>query len=100
MAESLLESIVINSGRSLIRAAGSFSEGDINAQSGTDNISWRDLAAYVDSYPLVQDLEIDLGVSGSLSEMTVSMHARAEGNGNASVCAYGFAGRKCHADSS
>ncbi|MDX1590500.1 MAG: translocation/assembly module TamB domain-containing protein [Balneolaceae bacterium] len=74
-----LESIVINSGRSLIRAAGSFSDGDINAQSGTDNISWRDLAAYVDSYPLVQDLEIDLGVSGSLSELTISMHARAEG---------------------
>jgi hypothetical protein len=74
-----LESLVINSGRSLVRAAGSYSETDIQGQSGTDILSWRDLAAYVNNYPLVRDLEIDLGVSGSLSEWVVSLHARADG---------------------
>lgn len=75
-----LESFVLNSGRSLIQVAGSYSdEGDVRAQSGLNRISWRDLAEYMEDFPLVRDLEINIGASGSLSELTLSLHAQAEG---------------------
>ncbi|PWN07910.1 translocation/assembly module TamB domain-containing protein [Rhodohalobacter mucosus] len=75
-----LESFVLNTGRSLVQAAGSYStDGDVRAQSGLNRISWRDIAVYMEDFPLASDLEVNLGASGSLSELTLSMHAQADG---------------------
>jgi autotransporter translocation and assembly factor TamB len=75
-----LESLVINSGRSMLQAAGSYrDEGNVNGQIGLNRISWRDLAAYMEGLPLVRDMEMNLGVSGSLDDLTLSLYAQAEG---------------------
>jgi hypothetical protein len=75
-----LESLVINSGRTLLKADALYTENE-EVETGVEMapLSWKDLAAYVEDLPLQQDISMKLGVSGRLSDLNVTVHVESPG---------------------
>lgn len=75
-----LESLVINSGRSLLESKATYSPDDqIQANADFAPLSWQDISAYVDDLPLQQDLTMQLSVGGSLNNLNASINLSATG---------------------
>jgi hypothetical protein len=81
-----LERLVVNTGRTALTATAGYEEGRpepgddrVTAEAELKPLSWRDIAAYAEDLPLVQDLDIELGLSGTMSELGISLTARAAG---------------------
>lgn len=75
-----LESLVINTGRTYLNANAEYdSDNEVGARVDAAPVSWRDLASYLDGLPLQQDIEMELGAEGSLSDLTLSLLSEAPG---------------------
>lgn len=75
-----LDSIVINTGRSMLRGSAEYEEGgEINQQLELSPLSWQDLANYTADAPLRQNLQIELGASGMLDNMQLTLDASGTG---------------------
>lgn len=75
-----LESLIINTGRSYLNANAAYaSENEVRARADAAPVSWLDLAAYLDGLPLQQNVEMELGAEGSLSDLTLSLRSEAPG---------------------
>src|SRR6056297_401632 len=76
-----LESLVMNTGRTMLRGQAKISEENkLGAELEFSPLSTRDLDAYLDSLNLVgQDVRIRLGAEGTLEQFTVSINASANG---------------------
>ena len=75
-----LESLVINSGRSLLESKLTIGEAEtVEGLATFSPLSYRDLLAYADELPLQQDLEISLRAGGTLSDMELALDLQAPG---------------------
>ena len=75
-----LESLVINTGRTLLEAGGDFEPGgELNQHTELKPLSRRDLALYLEDLPLRQDLNITFTARGTLDSLTLSLQATAHG---------------------
>jgi hypothetical protein len=75
-----LESLVINTGRTMLNANAYYEEDEeVQADAEMTPISWRDIAAYVKDLPLQQDIRMELGVSGRLTDLKISVRASSTG---------------------
>lgn len=75
-----LESLVLNTGRSALRASAEYREPDqIQQQTEVSPLSWQDLALYAEDLPLRQDLYIRLGAEGTLDNLNLSLFVTAAG---------------------
>jgi hypothetical protein len=75
-----LETLVVNTGRTLLSASAFYEEDEeVRADVEMAPVSWRDIAAYVEDLPLQQDIRMELGVSGRLSDLQISVRAASAG---------------------
>ena len=75
-----LESLVLNSGRTLFEANARYlPDAELEGRATLQPLSRHDISAYLDDLPLRQDLNIELGAEGSLENLTVSVLANAGG---------------------
>lgn len=75
-----LDSIVINTGRSVLRGSARYEEGgEIDQKAELSPLSWRDIAEYSADTPIEQNLQIELGASGTLDNLQLTLDA--SGNG-------------------
>ncbi|MDR9364469.1 MAG: translocation/assembly module TamB domain-containing protein [Balneolaceae bacterium] len=75
-----LDSIVINTGRSVLRGSARYGEdGEIEQEAELSPLSWRDIAEYSAEAPIEQNLEIELGATGTLENLEFDVDA--SGNG-------------------
>jgi autotransporter translocation and assembly factor TamB len=76
-----LEKLVIGTGNSMLKSTGFASAADsaveLNIQ--TQPLSWRDITSYARDFPLRQDVQIDVGLSGQPEQFTFSLKAGANG---------------------
>ncbi|REL38911.1 hypothetical protein DYD21_02865 [Rhodohalobacter sp. SW132] len=83
-----LESLVVNTGRSLLRARASYDDGErITGEAELAPIARNDIEAYLEEYPLKKDLQIGLTAEGSLTDLNISVTADAGTGGNFSLSA-------------
>lgn len=75
-----LESLVINTGRSMLNASSEFELPDeITGSAQLLPLDWRDIAAYVENLPLEQNLQIEVGAEGTFADLNVNLTASAPG---------------------
>ncbi|MDZ7720114.1 MAG: translocation/assembly module TamB domain-containing protein [Balneolaceae bacterium] len=75
-----LDSIVINTGRSVLRGSAQYEEGgEISQQLQVSPLSWRDVAEYTAEAPIEQNLQIELGANGTLDNLQLTLDASGEG---------------------
>ncbi len=75
-----LESLLINSGRSMLNAKSDYRLPDeVTASLQMDPLDWRDIAAYVEDLPLQQNLQIEIGAEGTLSALELNLSATSRG---------------------
>ena len=75
-----LESLVMNTGRSLLETNADLYEMDrADGSLSLQPISRQDIAAYVDDLPLQQDLNMSLTFGGNFSEFNISLEVLGEG---------------------
>jgi hypothetical protein len=75
-----LESLVLNTGRTVLNASAEYREaGELEQHTELSPLSWQDLALYVDDLPLQQNLDIRLGAEGTLDNLNLSLFVTADG---------------------
>lgn len=75
-----LESLVVQTGRTILSASASYEQpGKFNQSLELSPLSWRDLILYADDLPLRQDLSIQLGIEGTLDAFELRFNASATG---------------------
>lgn len=75
-----LDSIVINTGRSMLRGSAQYEEGGkLEQQLELSPLSWQDLAEYTAEAPLKQNLQIELGAEGTLDNLQFTLDASGDG---------------------
>lgn len=75
-----LDSIVINTGRSMLRGSAQYEEGgELEQQLEVSPLSWQDLAEYTAEAPIKQNLQIELGADGTLDNLQLTLDASGEG---------------------
>jgi hypothetical protein len=85
-----LESLVINSSRTLISASANFrdqADRELEARSQISPLAWQDMAAYLEDLPLQQDLDVELSASGKLTDFDLSLKLSAPGLENVEISA-------------
>lgn len=75
-----LEKLVIATGTSVLRSTANLDMNDSTARASISArpVSWRDVSAYLDKYPVNQDLQFSLGLAGNAENFEVSLTARAK----------------------
>tara|TARA_R100001143_G_C3360597_1_gene135216 strand:- start:7186 stop:11631 length:4446 start_codon:yes stop_codon:yes gene_type:complete len=77
-----LESLLLDSGRSLLSASAELGDEDeLDADLEAATLSWRDILLYAEEVPLQQDLSIEIGASGNLDNLNLSLNANSTGLG-------------------
>lgn len=76
-----LDRLLIASAYSLFEATGSYNTViyDARLDALLDPLSWREAAAYADAYPLQQDLDVELRISGSRQDLHTGLTLQAAG---------------------
>jgi autotransporter translocation and assembly factor TamB len=75
-----LDSIVINTGRSMLRGSAQYEEGgEISQKTQLSPLSWRDVAEYTAEAPIEQNLQIELGANGTLDNLQLTLDATGQG---------------------
>jgi autotransporter translocation and assembly factor TamB len=76
-----LERLMINTGRTLLETTAAYrTDGsETSLQTMLDPLSWRDLMAYTEEPMLLQDVYLQLGVRGSVEDLTLDLGLRAQG---------------------
>ncbi|MFU8811578.1 MAG: translocation/assembly module TamB domain-containing protein [Balneolaceae bacterium] len=75
-----LESLVIQTGRSMLRAQGDAElDADVTAGSDLSPLSWQDVHAYAEGLPLVQDLNLSLRAAGRFDDLNLGLTVQATG---------------------
>ncbi|HEX6983220.1 MAG TPA: translocation/assembly module TamB domain-containing protein [Balneolaceae bacterium] len=76
-----LEKLVLSTGSSMIRSSAFASQKDstVRLDLSASPIAWRDIAEYAARFPVNENLQIDLGVSGILPQFTVTLQLQADG---------------------
>lgn len=76
-----LETLVINSGRTLLESTATFQTDTkkFTSELSLFPLSRSDLAAYLQEIPLQQDITMEIGAEGSISDLNLSLQARARG---------------------
>ncbi len=76
-----LDKLVLATGQSFLTTSGNMDRADsvtaLTMQG--EPVAWQDIAAYTENIPLEQNLEVDLGIKGSLKEFEVEVGMRGEG---------------------
>lgn len=81
-----LETLVVRTGRTWFESAGEYQEQEsIDFDASFTPLSRRDLAAYIDDLPLNEDLRVEIGASGTLSDIIFTLNASAGGMENLSI---------------
>lgn len=74
-----LESLVISSGRTILSSTADYRlPGNLSATMNLSPLAWHDIAAYAD-LPLEQNLDIEIGAEGRLSDLQITLAAAAPG---------------------
>ena len=75
-----LESLLLDSGRSYLKAAGKMDgSGELSAEATLSPISWEDLILYAEDLPLRKNLNLSLSVNGRLDDLKIQLNAEADG---------------------
>ncbi len=75
-----LDSIVINTGRSMLRGSAQYEEGgEIEQNLQFSPLSWRDLSEYAAKTPIEQNLQVALSADGTLENLRLTLDAKADG---------------------
>jgi hypothetical protein len=83
-----LESLVLNTGRSILTSKGSFQHPDIFEQTlEFTPLSWKDLLLYAEEIPLQEDLNISISAGGTFDDLNVGLQLTATGAENLEISA-------------
>lgn len=75
-----LEKLVVRTGRTWFESAGEYqAQDEFDFEAAFTPLSQKDLAAYIEDLPLSEDLRVEIGASGSLSDMNLTLNASAGG---------------------
>lgn len=75
-----LDSIVISTGRSMLKGSAQYEEGgEIQQKLELSPLSWRDLSEYAANIPIDQNLQIELSADGTLDHLRLTLDASAVG---------------------
>lgn len=75
-----LESLLLDTGRSFLSASAELgTEDELDADVDASAISWRDILLYAEDMPLRQNLTFELGASGTLANLRISLKANSIG---------------------
>lgn len=76
-----LEKLVIGTGRSMLQSSAFLSLEDSTTTLDITGqpISWRDVSAYMESFPLRENIQLDLNMEGTLSAFEIGLQAEAAG---------------------
>ncbi|MFO8029835.1 MAG: translocation/assembly module TamB domain-containing protein [Cyclonatronaceae bacterium] len=76
-----LDRLLVASAYSLFEASGSYNTVTTGARLDAllDPLSWREAAAYAEAYPLQQDLDVEIRVSGSRQDLRTGLTLQAAG---------------------
>lgn len=76
-----LEKLVLATGQSILTTSANIGRDDsvMALTMQGEPVAWQDIAAYTDDMPLIQNLEVDLGVKGTLKEFEVEVGMHADG---------------------
>ena len=76
-----LESLAINTGRTLLKASADYREleNQVTSELEISPLAWQDLLQYVDDAPLQQNLNIRIGAEGTLENLILRFSAEADG---------------------
>lgn len=76
-----LEKLVLATGNSMIRSSGFASAIDSSAQLdfSAHPVSWKDIASYARDFPLREDLQIDLALSGRPEQFGITVNMQSDG---------------------
>lgn len=75
-----LDSIVISTGRSILKGSAQYEEGgEIEQNLHFSPLSWRDIAEFVSKTPVEQNLQVDLSAEGTLDNLRLTLNASADG---------------------
>jgi len=76
-----LESLAINTGRTLLKASADYREPEsqISSELEISPLAWQDLLLYADDAPLQQNLNIRIGAEGTLENLQIQISAEADG---------------------
>lgn len=75
-----LESLLLDSGRSFLSASAELdNEDELDADLEAATVSWRDILLYAEDIPLQQDLSFEIGASGTLDNLNLSLKANSTG---------------------
>jgi len=75
-----LESLLLDTGRSFLSASAELGDEDeLDAELDASAISWRDILLYVEEMPLQQDLSFEIGASGTLENIQLTLITKSVG---------------------
>ncbi len=75
-----LESLVINTGRTMLQSRAVYNvEDSAEGDATLSPLDWRDLDAYLDNLPLQQDLRMELRFGGNLDNLNLSLNVNGQG---------------------
>ena len=75
-----LESLLLDTGRSFLSASAEWvDEEELDADVDVSAVSWRDILLYAEDLPLRQDLTFEIGASGTLENLQLTLKANSIG---------------------
>lgn len=75
-----LDSIVISTGRSVLRGSGQYEEGGgLKQNLELSPLSWRDISEFAANVPIEQNIQLELSADGTLDNLRLTLDATAEG---------------------
>lgn len=76
-----LEKLVVATGNSMFRSSGYVSSEDSSIQLdfSADPVSWKDVASYVQGFPLRENVELSIGLQGRPEQFELTLRANAQG---------------------
>lgn len=83
-----LESLIVNTGRSLLNSEGAYIDGEgVQGEADLAPLSRRDVIAYMSDYPVRKNIDLDLDLEGTVENLTVSVSADAGSGGRFTLSA-------------
>jgi len=83
-----LESLIVNTGRSLLNSEGAYVDGEgVQAEANLAPLSGLDVIAYLNDYPVRQPMDLGLNLEGTVENLTVSVTADAGTGGRFTLSA-------------
>ncbi|WP_234567519.1 translocation/assembly module TamB domain-containing protein [Rhodohalobacter sp. 614A] len=75
-----LDSIVISTGRSVLRGSGQYEEGgELQQNIELSPLSWQDISEFAANVPIEQNIQLELSADGTLDNLRLTLDASADG---------------------